>query len=224
MKSFEQIWERASKRKGGDAALEELVAVSLKSPDELRCLGDDRYLSLMTSAIFKAGFTWKVVDKKWPGFEEAFWQFNVKRCAYMSPDDVDALTKDVRIVRNATKINTVLGNAQMILDISVDHGSFGAFIANWPAEDYSGLLAKLNRQGERLGAMTCQYFLRSVGRDGYILGRDGVAALIDAGVIEKNPSSKKAMAQVQAAYSQWAKETGRSFSVISRILALSMDV
>jgi len=62
-----------------------------------------------------------------------------------------------------------------------------------------------------------------MGKDSFIMSRDGIAALIDAGVIDKNPTGKTAMQKVQDVYNQWHKETGLSYAQISRILACSID-
>lgn len=223
MKKFDVYYQRALERKGGARELKALLPNDLKTNKELIAITDDRYLAEMTKAVFKAGFVWRVIDSKWSGFEEAFWQFNIERCAWMSPDDVDALISDVRIIRNHQKIVTVLSNAAMILELRESHGSFGQFIADWPSDDYIGLLAFLNKNGNRLGPRTCQYFLRSMGRDGFILGTDGVAALIDAGVIDKYPSSKRDMKAVQDAYNEWQQQSGLNLAQISKVLAFSVD-
>ena len=89
------------------------------------------FLSAMTNAVFKAGFYWKVIDAKWPGFEQAFWQFNVIRCMYMSPDDYESLCSDERIIRNTQKMDTVAQNAMMIHEFAQQHGSFAKMIADW---------------------------------------------------------------------------------------------
>jgi len=223
MKSFAQIFQRAADRKGGEEALQDLLQLELKTPGQLAATPDERYLSELTRAIFKAGFVWKVIDSKWPGFEAAFWGFDIDRCMGMSPDDEDALCRDERIVRNRQKILTVPHNAQMIDAIRREHGSFGAYLGNWPDDDYVGLLAALGKQGARLGGMTCQYFLRFAGRDGFVLSGDGVYALIDAGVIDKPPTSKAALQKVQQAYNRWREESGYGLAQISRVLGLSID-
>lgn len=223
MKKFDVYYQRAVERKGGENALKALLSDNLKTKDELIAVHDDRYLAEMTKSVFKAGFVWRVIDSKWQGFEEAFWQFNVDRCAWMSPDDIDALVSDTRIIRNHQKIITVLTNAAMILEIRESHSSFGQFIAAWPDSDFVGLLAYLNKHGSRLGPRTCQYFLRFVGRDGFILGTDGVAAMIDAGIIDKYPNSKRDMQAVQNAYNEWQQQSGLSLARISKVLAFSVD-
>lgn len=223
IRSFAEIRQRAAQRKGGEEELADLVSGGIKAPEQLAGVDDSRYLSAMTRAVFKAGFVWKIIDHKWPDFEKAFWHFNVLRCAMMSPDDFDALCGDERIVRNPQKIRTVPLNAAMILDVQKSHDSFGRFLAAWPTDDFVGLLEFLNKNGSRLGGNSAQYFLRAMGMDGFVLSRDGVAALIGAGVVDKPPKGKAAMKKVQDAYNQWRDESGWGYAQISRMLAMSVD-
>ena len=223
MRPFAEILDRAAQRKGGIDAVKALLPDCIKSKNKLAELDDNRYLSGMTMAIFKAGFVWKIVASKWSGFEEAFWGFDIGRCAALSPDEEDALCLDTRIIRNRQKILTVPHNAVMILEAARQHGSFGRFIADWPSEDFIGLLDYFGQHGSRLGGMTAQYFLHFIGRDGFVLGRDGVFALIEAGIIAKKPTGKADRQKVQQAYNQWQAESGFGQAEISRILALSID-
>lgn len=223
MHSFQPIYQRAVERKGSEESLRQLLPDGIKSSQQLAELSDDRYLAEMTRAIFKAGFVWKIIDHKWPGFESAFWGFDIGRCAFMSPDDEDGLCSDTRIIRNRQKILSVAENAVMVNEVRKDHGSFSRFISEWPSEDFAGLIEYLGKHGSRLGSMTAQYFLRFIGKDGFVLSRDGVYALIQSGVIDKAPTSKAAMRKVQQTYNQWQQETGLRFADISRILGLSIN-
>ncbi len=223
MQSFGEIYARAVERKGGEEALRALLPADIRPAEELAATGDDRYLAGMTKAIFKAGFVWKVIDNKWPDFETAFWGFDIGRCSFMSPEEEDALCRDSRIVRNRQKILTVPHNAVMIAELAREHGSFARLVADWPGEDFVGLLDLLDKRGSRLGGMTGQYFLRFIGKDGFVLSRDGVHALILAGVIDKPAVGKGARARIQTAYNQWREEAGLGLAEISRVLALSAD-
>src|ERR1700741_614440 len=77
---------------------------------------DDRFLAGMTKAVFSSGFSWEVVEKKWPGFEAAFQAFDPHRVAFYADDDVSRLLKDTRIIRNAAKINATIANARFVVD------------------------------------------------------------------------------------------------------------
>ena len=222
MQQFSEIYQRALERKGGEEQLSALLPVGIKTSAELSAIPHDRYLAEITKAIFKAGFYWKVIDHKWGGFEEAFWDFNVARCNMTSPDDLESLYQDTRIIRNSRKIETVPRNASMIIELSEQYGSFSNLIAEWPDDDLIGLLDLLHKNGSRLGPKTCQYFLRFIGKDGFVLAKDGVAALINAGVISSNPTSKRDLKRVQHAYNVWRDESGLGTAQISRILSLSI--
>ena len=81
----------------------------------------------------------------------------------------------------------------------------------------------MKKRGDRLGGQTGRYFLRFIGWDSPILSRDVVQALIGAGVVDKEPSSQKALAAVQAAFNELVDASGRSNTELSRILAMSVD-
>jgi 3-methyladenine DNA glycosylase Tag len=189
---------------------------------ELSAVPDDRYLSMMTRCVFQAGFVWKVIEAKWDGFEAAFDGFDPGRVSLYSDDDVARLASDERIVRNGQKIMAAVHNAGFVAEIAAEHGGFGRFLANWPPADQPGLLDVLKRRGSRLSGMTAQYFLRFAGWDAWILSKDVGTALVREGVVDKPPTSRTAMLRAQAAIAHWARESGKSQSEISRILALSV--
>ena len=176
----------------------------------------------MTKCVFRSGFVWQIIEAKWPGFEAAFDGFDVSGCAMLSDEDLERLASDERIVRNARKIQSVRGNALFVRDVREEHGSFGAFLAAWPHEEFVGLWDQLKTRGDRLGGQTGRFFLRFVGWDTPVLSEDVVKALIGQGVIEKAPTSKKALAAVQDAFNVWHEESGRSFSQISRTLSATI--
>ena len=139
----------------------------------------------------------------------------------MADDWFDELCQDTRIVRYPAKIRSVQDNALFIQGLR-DQGGIAKVISDWPASDYVGLLARLKQDASRLGGTTGQYALRIIGRDGFILSRDVVARLIAEGVIDKPPTSKKALAAVQDAFNTWGQQSGKSLTEISRVLALSI--
>lgn len=222
MTSFKTIRARAEKRKGGPKALEKLLP---DKPDvkALAKLGDDRFLAEMTRRVFCAGFAWSVIDNKWPDFEKAFLGFKPAKLTFQPDEFWDSLLSDKRIVRNGAKIMSVRENAQFVQETAKEHGSFGKFLAAWPASDEIGLLDLLARRGNRLGGNTGQMFLRFVGWDGFVTSKDVVACLRDAGLdIAEEVKSKGDLKKVQAQFNAWAEETGLPYTHLSRICALSV--
>ncbi|GGX65640.1 3-methyladenine DNA glycosylase [Tateyamaria omphalii] len=220
MRDLNEILAISADRKGGEAPIFADLEPSL-SPEEIAQVPDDRWLAEMTRSVFQAGFNWKVVERMWPGFEEAFHGFDVDRCAFMNEDWFDELCRNTAIVRYPQKIRAVQQNAIFIKEQTAAHGGFGKMVAAWPGDDFAGLLALLKKDGSRLGGTTGQYFLRLMGVDGYLLSRDVTARLIAEGVIDKPPTSRSAMMAVQAAMNTWAEQSGRSLKEVSLILATS---
>ncbi|MBS0532472.1 MAG: DNA-3-methyladenine glycosylase I [Proteobacteria bacterium] len=220
MPSFSTILARAEKHHGAEG-IKAKIAEQRRAHASLK-QGDDRFLAGMAKAIFSSGFSWDVVEQKWPGFEKAFEKFDPKKVAAYDAKDVARLMKDTGIVRNGPKIKAVIANARFVRDVAAEHGSFAAFLRSWPASDQIGLMDYLKTYGSRLGGATAMYFLRFNGWDAFILSADVTRALIRDGVIDKPATSKAALRAVQDAFNGWAKETGRPQRELSRILALSV--
>src|SRR5580698_3470819 len=220
MGSFKSIYAIAAARKGGPDALEVLIAEHApKTSDQIAATPDDRILAMMTERVFQAGFSWKVIENKWPGFEGAFNGFDPRLCAAMSEETFDALLKDARIVRNAQKVLSVQSNARFLLDLAAEHGSAARAFADWPDDDYAGLLELLKTRASRLGGESAMRFLRSLGKPSFITSRDVTAALIREGVLSRPPSGKRDLRTVQTAFSAWSAESGRDLTAISRVLS-----
>ncbi|MBX3531099.1 MAG: DNA-3-methyladenine glycosylase I [Rhizobiaceae bacterium] len=224
MKSFDTIRKRAAERKGGEAVLRTLLPTAADNK-ALAKLSDDRVLSTMANRIFSAGFVWSVIEAKWPGFEEAFLGFEPRKLLFQPDDFWGELASDKRIVRNGSKIKAVRDNAAFVVDIAKEHGSFGKFLAGWPAGDQVGLLDLLSKRGSRLGGATGQYLLRWLGWDAFIVSGDFAAALQDAGLeIAETPTSKRDLTAIQKQLNAWHAETGLPYVHLSRILSMSIGV
>ncbi|MGI9328757.1 MAG: DNA-3-methyladenine glycosylase I [Pseudomonadales bacterium] len=220
MQKFSTIYQRAENRKG-EQALQSMLSRP-KTKAQLKKVSDAEMLREMTKCVFRSGFVWKIIEAKWPGFEKAFHEFDVKRCAMLSDEELEQLASNETIVRHGKKIASVRANARYILEVRSSHDSFGHYLASWPADDFVELWSELKRRGDRLGGQTGRFFLRFVGRDTPMLSQDVVKALVLAKVVEKEPTSKAALRATQTAFNSWREESGRSFTEISRVLALSV--
>jgi 3-methyladenine DNA glycosylase Tag len=222
LQPFADIYDLALQRKGSKRAVSQL-APTLRSKKALQELGDDRYLSAMAKGVNQAGFSWKVIDRKWPEFEEAFFGFEPKKLVLLPDEKWEAYTQDKRVVRHWARIKAVKENLAFVYDISRQHGGFGHWLAQWPSSDQVGLLKELKTHGSRLGGNTGQWFLRRVGWDGFVTTRDVCAALIRAGVdIKPSPTSQGEFKRIQAAFNEWHAQSGLSYAHMSRIAACSI--
>ncbi len=133
----------------------------------------------------------------------------------------DGLLADTRVVRHGAKIASVRDNAAFFLELRAE-GGVGKVIADWPSTDFIGLLAMLKKRGSRFGGSTAQYGLRFMGKDSFILSQDVVARLVAEGIVDKAPTSKTAMRNVQDAFNTWMDQSGRGLTEVSRVLATSV--
>ena len=222
MITFDTIRARAEARKGGAAALVRLLPPK-PDPKALAALKDDRVLAEMAKRVFCAGFAWRVIEAKWPGFEEAFLGFEPTRLLFEPDEYWEVLARDTRIVRNAAKIFSVRRNAGFVRDIAKEHKSFGRFLAEWPSSDEIGLLEssrETRRPARRQYRPDAAGFL---GWDGFAASKDVVACLRHAGVdIAEEVKSKRDLKLMQEQFNSWAKETGLPYVHLSRICALSI--
>ena len=219
---YQTLLQNAAMHHGGEkAALAQLP--KNKTASQLKKTPDDRYLAEMAACIFRAGFVWRVIEAKWDGFEEVFKGFKPLWLAHQSPEQIEAMATDTRIVRNLTKVKAVQDNAIMLLDIEKSHGGFGKFLAEWPDDDVVGLWLYLKKHGSRLGGNSAQYFLRFVGKDSFILSNDVCRVLHNQGVVSKlTITSQKDMRAAQAWFNERREESGLGFAALSRITAMSI--
>lgn len=224
MRQFNEIYMQVLDLKGSDKKNIEKGLPKPLSKAKLKKISDDRYMAEMTKCIFRSGFVWRVIDAKWDGFEEAFFQFNPNKLALLSDEQLEKYTQDARIVRNFQKIKTVRENAGLILSIQKSHQSFSNFIAEWPCSNLNGLFDFLKKEGNRLGGNTGQYFLRFMGKDTFIFSNDVISALHREKVIDRNkaPGSKRDKQAIQDAFNIWHEESGKPYCQISRLLAMSV--
>ncbi|GFM79625.1 3-methyladenine DNA glycosylase [Pseudomonas cichorii] len=222
MHDYKWLNEYCLNRFGSAKALEALLPVP-HTPKQLMAFGDDRYLSTMALRVFRAGLKHSLVDAKWPAFEEVFFRFDPEKVVLMGADHLERLMQDTRIIRHLGKLKSVPRNAQLILDIAQEHGSFAKFIAQWPVDDITGLWQYLARHGNQMGGLSAPRFLRMVGKDTFIPSQDVVAALNAQNIVDKVPTSKRDQAIVQDAFNQWHAESGRPMCQLSAMLAFTVN-
>ncbi|MBB2495135.1 DNA-3-methyladenine glycosylase I [Aquipseudomonas ullengensis] len=222
MRDYQWLHEYCLNRFGSAAALEARLP-QVKSDAALRSLSDDRYLSLIALRVFRAGLKHSLVDAKWLAFEEVFFGFVPEKVALMSAEHLERLMQDARIIRHLGKLKSVPRNAQFVLDVQKDKGSFGALIADWPVTDIVGLWKYLAKHGSQLGGLSAPRLLRMIGKDTFIPTDDMVAALKAQEIIDKAPTSLKDLAAVQVAFNHWHQQSGRPLCQLSVMLAHTVN-
>lgn len=92
---------------------------------------DKKHFEMLTLEGAQAGLSWEIVLKKREGYREAFHNFDVKKCAKMSDEELEQLMQNQYIIRNRLKIFSVRKNAIAFMDIQKEFGSFDSYIWNF---------------------------------------------------------------------------------------------
>ena len=222
---FAAILEAACTRHGA-AALEARLPQP-QTPEQLTATPDDRYLSQMSLRIFRAGLKHSLVDAKFPAFEEVFFGFDPRRVRAMPDEALEGLMGDARLIRHWGKLKAVRDNAASMLELSAEHGGFGAWLAAWPGDDIVGRWEALAKHFSQMGGNSGPSFLRMVGKDTFVLSPSVVAALkhwgVSMGAGAAPPKNRQDRAAVQACFNAWAVTTGQPLCHLSMTLGMSVE-
>lgn len=91
-------------------------------------LNDDNLLfERFVLEINQAGLSWITILKKADNFRKAYHSFDIAKVAKYGEKDVTRLLNDAGIIRNRLKVNAAIVNAQRILELQKESGSF----RNW---------------------------------------------------------------------------------------------
>ncbi len=218
LEKVDDIYQRAAARKGGVAKLNLLLGEG-KQDHLLPELSDDRILAEFTKKIFQSGFVWRVVENKWPNFEDSFFNFNIEKILMMPEEMMERKASDPAIIRNFNKVKTIKANGQMIFEESQNGHSFAEFIAQWPSDNIIGLWAHLKKHGQRLGGNTGPYALRTLGKDTFILSRDVEAYFRAHDIISGGIQTKSSLSAIQNSFNTWQQQCDLSLGQLSRLIA-----
>lgn len=128
-------------------------------PPRKKPADDNGYFEELTKAVFRAGFSWRVIHDKWPNFRRAFEEFDIVTVAGYGEPDVERLASDKGIVRNRRKIEATIRNARVMWDLIQEHGSFHAYLRSLDDMDYGGRRKELGDQFKNLGPTGVFIFL-----------------------------------------------------------------
>ena len=126
------------------------------APPQVQVQSLDDYLEVMSKAVFQSGMSWQVVNAKWPDTNEAFHNFEIRRVAALSEEELDELAQDRRVIRNRRKLAAIVYNAQRIIELDAEHGCFIDYLRSHG--DFYDAVKDLKKQFKFLGD-TGSYFL-----------------------------------------------------------------
>ena len=89
---------------------------------------DDLLFERLVLEINQAGLSWLTILKKADNFRNAYHGFEIEKIARYTEKDRERLLGDAGIIRNRLKVNAAIVNAQKILELKAEHGSFKGWL------------------------------------------------------------------------------------------------
>ncbi len=91
---------------------------------------DNQLFGRLILEINQAGLSWETILKKQENFEKAYDNFDLQKIANYTEEDRARLLSDAGIIRNKLKVNAAIYNANQILQLQKEHGSFKSWLDN----------------------------------------------------------------------------------------------
>ncbi len=89
---------------------------------------DDELFERLILEINQAGLSWITILKKAENFHKAYSGFRIEKVAKYTEKDRARLLADAGIIRNRLKVNAAIVNAQKILELKKEYGSFKGWL------------------------------------------------------------------------------------------------
>ena len=137
----------------------------IEVPPKVTPADDSGYFEELTKAIFRSGFSWRVVRNKWANFRLGFDDFHIFKVASYGIEEMERLFQDEGIVRNRRKIIATVENARKCRVIVADHGSFYSYLRSMDEMDYRAKVKALTKDFWGLGNTGAFVFLHCVNEE-----------------------------------------------------------
>ena len=138
---------------------------SYEIPPKITPDDDEGYLEELTKAIFRSGFSWRVVRGKWDNCRESFDGFSLEKVASYGDEDIARLMSDAGIIRNRRKIVATIDNVRTMLTLADEHGSFFQYLRTLDHMGYYDKVKVLTAQFAGLGRTGAFVFLHCVNEE-----------------------------------------------------------
>lgn len=149
-------------------------------------VGDDRVLfERLCLEIFQAGLSWLTVLKKREALNAAFASFDIATVAAFDEADRARLMADAAIIRNRLKIEAVIHNANVILDLQHEYGSFADWIDSNHPRDLPSWIKLFKTRFRFVGGEILGEFLMSIG---YLPGAHRPDCPVFAAIAARGPA------------------------------------
>lgn len=149
---------------------------------------DDELFGRLILEINQAGLSWALMLKKEKNFKAAFDGFSIEKIANYNEDKFDELVTNAGIIRNRRKIDAVIYNANQILDIQKESGSFKLWLNQYIGYSLDEWTKLFKKNFKFTGEKIVEEFLMSTG---YLPGAHTEECPIYSKIIKENPKWRK---------------------------------
>lgn len=135
--------------------------------------------------INQAGLSWTTILNKQEGFRKAYHGFDIERVAAYGEEDRQRLLSDASIIRNRLKVDAAIHNAQVILQMQRDMGSFRNWLDHYHPMEKADWVKHFKKTFRFTGGEIVHEFLVSTG---YLPGAHRESCPIYRKVLEAKPA------------------------------------
>jgi len=149
---------------------------------------DNELFGRLIMEINQAGLSWETILNKEQNFRNAFSNFTIEHVAQYGEEDRERLLSDAGIIRNKLKVNAAIHNAQQILQLQQEFGSFSRWLdKNHPLsrDEWTKLFKKTFKF---VGGEIVNEFLMSTG---YLPGAHEESCAVFDTILKSNPKWKE---------------------------------
>lgn len=124
---------------------------------------DNELFGRLLLEINQAGLSWDIILKKQENFRKAYSNFDIKTIAHYDQNERQRLLKDPSIIRNKLKVNAVIYNAQVILELQKEFGSFENWLEHQHPKTKDEWVKLFKKNFKFTGGEITNEFLMSIG-------------------------------------------------------------
>ncbi len=145
---------------------------------------DNELFCRLVLEINQAGLSWETILKKEESFRKAYDNFEIQKVAGYTELDRERLLADPGIIRNNLKINAAIENANTILRLQKEHGSFEKWLEHHHPKTKEEWVKLFKKTFKFTGGEIVNEFLMSIG---YLPGAHSEDCAIYKEVLKSKP-------------------------------------
>jgi DNA-3-methyladenine glycosylase I len=145
---------------------------------------DNELFGRLILEINQAGLSWNTILNKQENFRKAYSNFDIKTIANYDTSERERLLNDAGIIRNKLKVNAAIHNAQVILRLQEEFGSFEKWLDHHHPKTKEEWVALFKKIFKFTGGEITNEFLMSTG---YLKGAHSEDCSIYPEIVKTNP-------------------------------------